>query len=752
MQVMTPRVRTRAMMAAAVSLLLLGPAVVSGQARDWPSQSPPRPLPARDVSFPPYELRTLSNGLEVMVVMHHEQPAVSLRLLVRAGSRLDPPGRQGTAALVASLLDEGTTSLDARQIADRIDSAGGILDSGAGRDLSHVHVVVLEDTLDVGMQLLADVVRNPSFPEAEVERQRQQLLAALRVGEEDPAYMADVAFDRLVYGFHPYGFPTNGTTASAGLVTRDDIASFHRAWYAPNNSILAIVGDVTVDESMAAVEKAFGDWQRRELAALVPPEPPAPTRRVVIIDKPDAVQTEIRVGHLGVPRKSRDFTAFDVATKILGGEGSNRLHRVLRSERGLTYGAEARLDAFEQAGAIRATTNTRPETTGEALRVIVDEFYRIRREPVYERELADAKAYLTGHFPLTIETPQEIAMQVLNVLFYGLPVDEIETYRDRINAIEVDTIARVVRDYMKPDRLSVVLLGNASAFLDQLRRVGFENYEVIPLGSLDLTRPDLRKPESDGSPQGRFEARVIPVSHVPQRGSGAAVRFRPSADEAAGELLRMAVAAKGGLDRLAAVRTLVARSVVTTSTPGGGPTAALSTTYIEYPARFRVDLELSSNTVVQTYADGEAWALDAFGVHDLPAAVRDGLRTSVERDVLLLLVRAATGQIRVRVGDPDGRGTSAGTSSSLRFDLPDGEVVLDVDRSSGLVLRQRYTEIGSMGSQAVEESYSDYRSVEGIEVAFTAIRRAGSTVLERKLTALTINAPMDSGLFARPHK
>ncbi len=221
---------------------------------------------------------------------------------------------------------------------------------------------------------------------------------------------------------------------------------------------------MTADEAFDGAARAFGAWERKAVEPVIVTDPPEPTRRLVIVNKPDAVQTEIRVGHLAIPRKHPDFTAMDLAIKILGGEGSNRIQRVLRSERGLTYGASADIQALKRTGDIAAETDTRSETTVEALRVIVDEFSRLQRERVNQRELADAQAYLAGSFPLTIETPDAIAAQVLNALFYELPLSDLETYRERVNAVTPEDIQRVARQYIKPDRLSVVLVGDARAF------------------------------------------------------------------------------------------------------------------------------------------------------------------------------------------------------------------------------------------------------------------------------------------------
>jgi len=478
---------------ACLAAALVAVSVAAAQVPAWPAESPPGPLPARDVKFPPYEIRTLPNGLQVVVVLHHEQPIVSLRMLVRAGAANDPTGKQGLASMVSSLLDQGTKSRSAAQIADTIDSIGGGLGAGAGSDLSFANVLVMKDSFGFGLELLSDVIRNPAFAPEELERQRQQALSGLRVGDESPDYVAGLVFERLVYGFHPYGLPATGTRESLAAITTEDLRVFHDRYYRPNNAILAIVGDTTVEEAFVAAGRVFDSWGRGPVPVPAVVEPPAPTRRVVIVNKPDAVQTEIRVGHLGIPRNDPDYLAFDLAVKILGGQGGNRLQWVLRSERGLTYDASADIQALKEAGDFAAETSTRTETTAEALRIVIDEINRMQREPVSSRELASAQAYLAGSFPLTIETPDAIAAQVLNVLFYQLPLTEIETYRERVNAITPGDIQRVARKYLRPDRLSVVLVGNAAQFADQLKGVGFDQYELVNLSDLDLTSADFRR-------------------------------------------------------------------------------------------------------------------------------------------------------------------------------------------------------------------------------------------------------------------
>ena len=460
----------------------------------WPSEDPPPPLLARDVKFPEYEIRRLGNGLQVVFVAAHEQPVVNLRLLVRDGASSDPPGKPGVAALATTLLDQGTTSRTAQEIAETIDNIGGAMAVGAGSDLSYVNVLVMKDSFDLALELLSDIARNPAYSPSEINRQRQQLMSGIQVSYEDPEYLADIAFGKLVYGLHPYGRPQNGTSESVQAITREDVLGFHGAHFVPNNAILAIVGDVTPQEAFDGASRVLGNWERGVLPTPGFVELPSPMRRLVIIDKPGAVQTSVRVGHLALSRADPDYLAFDVAVKILGGEGGNRLAGVLRTDRSLTYSASADIIARQFSGDFMAKTNTRSSATAEVLRLTIDEIARLRRERVGRRELRNAQDYLAGNFPLGIETPNAIAARVLEAMLYGLDLNDLETYPERIRAVTVDDIQRVARAYLRPSNLSIVLVGDASAFVGDLAGVGFDEYEIVSLSELDLASVDLRRP------------------------------------------------------------------------------------------------------------------------------------------------------------------------------------------------------------------------------------------------------------------
>ena len=722
--------------------------VASAQSAVWPSERPPLPGPARDIKFPPYQIQTLPNGLQVVVVMHHEQPAVTMRLLVRAGTATDARGKLGLAHLAASLLDQGTRTMSAEEMNDAVDFIGGAMGAGAGTDLTFLNMVVMKDSFDVGLKMLSDMARQPGFAPAEVERQRQQMLSGQKVSLEDPGYIANSVFDRLVYGFHPYGMPENGTPETIASLTRDDLVAFHTRFFMPNNAILAIVGDVTAEEAFAAAKKIFGDWQKRDLPAQTFVGPPDPTRRVIVVNKPNAVQTEVRVGHLGIPRTHPDYMAVNLAIRILGGEGSNRLHQVLRTERGLTYGAQANMDTLKESGDFQAETNTRSDATGEVLRLIVDEFWRLQRERVGERELDGAKAYLTGSFPLTIETPEAIAMQVVNALFYGLPLEELQNFRERVNAVTPDDIQRVAKALLRPDRLSVVLVGNSAAFASQLRGVGFGTFETVELSDLDLTAATFKRTAVKAQQDAAWAGVIKPPArlHYQQAPLASRPAAEPSAEQRAGALtlLDRAIEAKGGLDRLRALKSIIVRQTLTNG-DSDGQAKSETTNYIQYPDHFRIE----TPTIIQGFDGAQAWMKDPRGVRDGGDLMLRDARASMRRDVVALLLAAKDGKLTTRQL-PDVQDAKGRMTHTLELFAPDlNPIVLYLDPATGLVNKLSFI-ADVQGRPLVEEQFSEYRLVDGIQIPFQATRRVGTLSVERLVADVKINAPIYPALFKRP--
>lgn len=696
-------------------------------AANWPRENMPSPLADRRLAFPPYELKTLANGLQVLVIPHHEQPSVSMRLIIKAGSAQDPADKPGIAQMVASLLDQGTATKSSEGIANLVESSGGIIGAGAGNELSFINSGVVKDKFADLMALMAEMVTAPALSQAELDRQKQQAVSGMQVRYEDPSFVADVVYDRLIYGFHPYGRPPGGTPDSLAKITRNDLVAFHRTWFVPNNAILAIVGDLTSEEMFAGAEKAFGGWAKKDVPAQTQADPPPSTRRVIVIDKPGAVQTEIRAGHLTLPRTSPDWLKVELLIRVLGGEGANRLFGSLRSERGLTYSASADLQTFKFAGGFVASTSTRTEATGEALRVMVDEMWRLQREAIDGRELVGVKAYFSGNFPLTVETPGAIASQVLNQIFYGLDLKDLEQMRERVNAVTQRDIEASARKWLFPDRLSIVLVGDASKFVDQLKAQGFENVERIPIGDLDLTSPTLRK-------GGRSD--VPPPAAVATPTTAAVL-----------DIVKKIADAKGGLAALRAVSSVDVSANVQIS-GNGAPVTMTTRNLVSYPGKFRVEADTAGGKVIQVFTDAAAWMETPAGTTDADADARADYKASAARDLIPMLIAAAEGKIVVTQLPAETSNGAPGVA--LRFSIADGgPLVLVADAKTFQVRELRYpTDSAPDAPQAVER-FDDYRDVGGVRVAFHArVEREGLSI-DRTLSNVQFNAPLSPSLFVK---
>ena len=439
---------------------------------------PPKSLPRRSRrhsqrwTFPKYETRKLPNGLTVYAIEHREQPIVAIRLLIAAGAANDPPEMPGVASFTADLLNQGTMSRDATQIAEAIDQVGGSLEASADMESTVVSAGVLKENVALAFDLMTDIVMRPEFANDEIERLKQQALSGLSASMEDPDFIADAAFQRVIYGDHPYGHLEDGTLTSIPAITRGHLTSFHRSFYAPNISALAIVGDLSTAESFKLAEQWFGPWEAKDVPTLSQSVPSTlQGRQIVIVDKPDAVQTEIRVGHLGVPRKDPDYFNVLIASHVLGGSAQSRLNRTLRVERGLTYGAYATIVPRKGPGSFYSVTETRTEKTGEALDLIFSEIRKLQAAEVPADELGDAKAYIIGSFPLTIELPSDLATRLTTVFLYELGADYLATYRDRLAAVSAGDVLRVSKEKISSDNARVVLVGNREGIQGDRQRL-----------------------------------------------------------------------------------------------------------------------------------------------------------------------------------------------------------------------------------------------------------------------------------------
>jgi len=419
------------------------------------------PAGAADAADIQAHREVLDNGLVLQVVERPALPILTVQMGIRAGSRHDPPDGAGTASLVARLLTEGTATRTAGEIADQIEFVGGRLAAEAEQDFARVTVTVLKRDQELGMELLADVVRRPAFAPDEVERVKKEVLGEIESDEDHPDAVAGKAFDRALYGAHPYAHPLEGDRDAVAAATPESLKAFHAARYLPNNAVISFVGDVSVEKARKATLAAFGDWKAGEVPFLdLPLAAPPQGIDLVTIDRP-VTQATVFMGHLGLERADPDFYPVIVMNYILGGGGfASRLVHEVREEGGLAYAIGSGFHALKDPGDFVVRFQTRNPAANQAIRSVLDELRRIRTEPVEDGELADAKANLVGGFPLRIDTNGETANLLTFIEMYGLGTDYFTDYIDKVEAVTRDDVLRVAATYLHPDDMVWVVVGN----------------------------------------------------------------------------------------------------------------------------------------------------------------------------------------------------------------------------------------------------------------------------------------------------
>ncbi|HEX9611163.1 MAG TPA: pitrilysin family protein [Gemmatimonadales bacterium] len=424
---------------------------------------PPQLAPPPALSLPPIAQHTLSNGLRVFVLEKHQVPVVQVNLVVKAGSANDPDGKTGLASMIAVMLDEGAGSRNALELADAVDFLGAQLSASAE---PHVTTLALHSPvarLDSALGILADVALRPSFSAEELERQRRQRLTALAQQHDEPRIVAGVQFARALYGEgHPYGRRAGGVEQSVRSFTVDDLRGFHGTWFRPGNAALVVVGDVRAASVLPMLEASFGRWEGGATPAPRWGEAPQVRRRAVsLVDKPGAAQTEVVIGRIGVPRSTADYYALVVMNTILGGSFTSRLNNNLREDKGYTYGASSSFAFDRLAGPFSARASVHTAVTDKALTEFFKELRGIR-ERVPAEELERAKNFVALRFPERFETVSSVARQLGELYVYDLPADYYDQYTRRILAVTAADVQRVARQYVDPERVTVVLVGDRS--------------------------------------------------------------------------------------------------------------------------------------------------------------------------------------------------------------------------------------------------------------------------------------------------
>jgi predicted Zn-dependent peptidase len=431
------------------------------------------------MNLPPIQRVHLSNGLPLMLMEKHALPLIQITLVARAGSVRDPAGKEGLASMTAALMTKGAGARSALEVAEEVDYLGASLSSQAGRHSSSVSLFTTRGRFERALALMADVVVRPTFPDSELARERNSRLTTVLQWRSTPEVLADLALDRMIFGEdHPYGRPVLGTAAGMAALGRDDLVAFHTRFFHAGNVGLIVVGDITLSELQPLLEGAFGSWGRgEEVPGNVKAVSNGSRRRIVILDHEGAPQTQIRVGCVGAPRVSDEYYALVVLNTVLGGSFASRLNTNIREVHGYGYGAGSEFDFRLLPGPFVVWSAVETGATDSALVEIFRELERMR-EPVAEDELQRAKNYVALGYPAAFQTVTSTALQLDEIATYGLPAEYIDRYVENVLAVSSTDVEGAARQYLDPESMTVVLVGDQRQIEGPVRALGLGPLEI----------------------------------------------------------------------------------------------------------------------------------------------------------------------------------------------------------------------------------------------------------------------------------
>ncbi|HEU0251585.1 MAG TPA: pitrilysin family protein [Pyrinomonadaceae bacterium] len=427
------------------------------------------------VKLPRAQEASLANGLEVVLLPANKVPTFNMQLVVLSGGLSDKADYRGLASFTATLLREGTTKRASKDIAEQVDALGATLTAASGfaSMTSTVTTSGLVENFDQTLELFADVIRNPTFPQAEVEKYKTRSLSQLQLQRSIPQFLAIEQFQKAIYGTNHPASLIAAPAESLKKLTTKDLADFHSTYYRPNNAFIAIVGDVTLKEIMPKLEKAFGDWQKGEVPAVtIPPAPAQADSKIYLIDRPGSVQTVLQLGTLGIERTSPDYFSVLLADKVLGGGPSGRLFLNLREDKGYTYGAYSNFGGSRFRGTWTSSSEVRTDVTEGAMKEFMNELNRMRTETVPAEELENAKRSIIGSFALSLEQPGSLLQNIITQKLYNLPADYWDTYPQKVAAITAADVQNAAQKYIDMNHLQVVAVGDAAKAREVLAKYG----------------------------------------------------------------------------------------------------------------------------------------------------------------------------------------------------------------------------------------------------------------------------------------
>jgi zinc protease len=664
------------------------------------------------------ERYSLPNGLQVIVVARAGVPVADVTLAVKTAAP-DPLDKAGLTDFTAQMLRKGTQKRSADQIAEAIDFVGGMLDASADEDGTVLSCHARAKDAALCFDLVGDLAQRPTFPEKEMGEVRDQLNAAVEGAKDNPQALAAEHAANLFYGDDdPRGRPLSKRSIAA--IDRAALVAFHKAWFAPNNAVLAISGDVDAKAVRGLVDRAFAAWKKHEVPASPARALKAPQGMAVrIVDKPDATQSSIVIAGPGIAHKSSDFYAVRLMNFALGGGGfSSRLMKVVRSDGGKTYGASSRYVVSRDPGPFYANTFTRTSETAQTLKLVLGEIERMRGHGPTAEELKAGKGQLIGGYGLKLETGQDLAHALVAAELVGLDRDYVEKYPERLAAVTLKDAAHAAASYLTPTALVVV--GRAAEVKPMLAQAGLASPEVV--------------------------AYTDPVSAAERKAAKLAKGGKPvtPAEAAAGKkLLGLALVAKGGA-QLAKIKDLVLSGKGTMTLQGQTLPVTLQEFLVPGQSS-REELSLGPMKMVQVFSDGRGFLKQGEQVKDMPAEMAAALKKSLWRDPNFILLHA--GQPGAQVRGLKQVVEKGATYDAFEVISPEGESTrVLLDRKTHLIARLVYHE----NEKESADELADYKPEGGVAFPRRAVRTGGDgTKLEITYEKIELNPGLKPALFAK---
>jgi zinc protease len=580
------------------------------------------------IHLPPIKTLTLDNGLKVIVIEQPSLPIVQFNLLVRAGNIHDLSDKAGLAQFTAMMLRQGTSNRSAEEISESIDFVGGSLGASADAERTTVTARVLKKDLQVGLNLLADIVQNPSFPDKEMGIMRNQLLAGVRGMRDDPSELAEAHFNFALFGsIHPLGRPM--TEESVKAITRDDLVNFHAMHYRPNNAILTVAGDVKSDEIVQLLKDALGGWARKEL---LPTQMPATSKpqgyAVRFVHKPGQTQTHIEIGHFGLSVNEDDYLPTVLANYVLGGGAfSSRLLQVVRSQAGKTYSIFSFFPSYSKdvGGYFRISTFTRNEQAFETLQLILDEFKKFKEGGITPEELQAAQDNIAGSYILRLETLSGLAMTVSNIEFYGFTLDRVRNYRKLVRSVTLEQANQAIQERFDPENLAIVLLSDVKILEGKGELI--PNLSLETVGVVDWLAPISAKAKS--------YTEFVAAAAAPK--GPTQLEWKAQITPEARAFLERAMAAQGGFERIAQIRDTYAK-VRGSYFQRGREIKVESEVWIKLPNKLKQTITFSGGEAAYIYNGIQGWIQGGGRVQDMPAELLAEVQNAIQLDDPLLLL------------------------------------------------------------------------------------------------------------------